>query len=90
MMVTLLKNIIFIHGLEGTSQGVKASLLRGIYPEILTPDFRGDLAARMAYLSASAAGSQGSPVGARADLVSRVGFSQAANKYTRDGLSWRT
>jgi pimeloyl-ACP methyl ester carboxylesterase len=51
MMVTLLKNIIFIHGLEGTSQGVKASLLRGIYPEILTPDFRGDLAARMAYLN---------------------------------------
>jgi len=50
-MVASLSNIIFIHGLEGTSQGVKASLLRGIYPEILTPDFRGALAARMAYLN---------------------------------------
>jgi len=35
--------LIFIHGLEGSSQGVKATLLRGLFPGILTPDFRGSL-----------------------------------------------
>jgi len=49
-MVALLENLIFIHGLEGTSQGIKASLLRGIYPDILTPDFGGDLSTRMSLL----------------------------------------
>lgn len=39
--------LIFIHGLEGTSQGEKARLLRGIFPEILTPDFTGQLEMRM-------------------------------------------
>ncbi|HSF82052.1 MAG TPA: alpha/beta fold hydrolase [Anaerolineales bacterium] len=42
--------LIFIHGLEGSSQGVKASLLRGLFPGILTPDFRGSLEARMELL----------------------------------------
>lgn len=37
----------FIHGLEGSSQGVKATLLRSFFPQILTPDFRGDLNERM-------------------------------------------
>jgi pimeloyl-ACP methyl ester carboxylesterase len=37
----------FIHGLEGTSQGFKAQLLRGSFPEMLIPDFRGSLEARM-------------------------------------------
>lgn len=46
------RRLIFIHGLEGSSQGVKATLLRGLYPEILTPDFPGDLAARMEKLRA--------------------------------------
>jgi pimeloyl-ACP methyl ester carboxylesterase len=50
-MVVLLKKMIFIHGLEGTSQGVKASLLRGIYPHILTPDFQGGLSDRMEKLN---------------------------------------
>jgi pimeloyl-ACP methyl ester carboxylesterase len=44
------QNILFIHGLEGTSQGEKATLLRGIFPDILTPDFRGVLEERMAQL----------------------------------------
>jgi pimeloyl-ACP methyl ester carboxylesterase len=44
--------IIFIHGLEGSSQGVKASLLRRLFPEILTPDFPGSLEQRMAQLNA--------------------------------------
>jgi predicted esterase len=39
--------LVFIHGLEGTSQGEKARLLRGIFPAILTPDFMGSLDARM-------------------------------------------
>ena len=39
--------LIFIHGLEGSSQGVKATLLRESYPGILTPDFRGSLEERM-------------------------------------------
>lgn len=44
------KRLIFIHGLEGTSQGVKATLLRGIFPGIMTPDFRGTLDDRMRML----------------------------------------
>jgi predicted esterase YcpF (UPF0227 family) len=38
---------IFIHGLEGTSQGVKASLFRELYPSMLIPDFPGSLTERM-------------------------------------------
>lgn len=44
------KRMIFIHGLEGTSQGIKAQLLRSLFPEILIPDFTGDLETRMAAL----------------------------------------
>ena len=44
--------IIFIHGLEGSSQGDKARLLRGLFPEMLTPDFRGPLDERMQALVA--------------------------------------
>ena len=40
-------NLIFIHGLYGTSQGVKATLLRERYPHIVIPDFPGDLETRM-------------------------------------------
>lgn len=40
-------NLIFLHGLEGSSQGVKATLLREQFPGILTPDFRGPLSERM-------------------------------------------
>ena len=39
--------LIFIHGLEGTSLGDKAQLLRSIFPGILTPDFTGALEARL-------------------------------------------
>lgn len=41
------RNLIFIHGLEGSSQGVKATLLRDLFPDILIPDFRGSLEERM-------------------------------------------
>jgi len=39
--------LIYIHGLEGTSHGTKATLLRGLFPEMLIPDFRGSLDERM-------------------------------------------
>jgi len=41
------ERLIFIHGLYGSSQGVKATLLREIFPSILTPDLRGELHERM-------------------------------------------
>jgi pimeloyl-ACP methyl ester carboxylesterase len=44
------QRMIFIHGLMGSSQGVKAGLLRGIFPHILTPDFSGSLEERMEQL----------------------------------------
>jgi pimeloyl-ACP methyl ester carboxylesterase len=44
------RHLIFIHGLMGSSQGVKAGLLRGIFPHILTPDFSGSLEERMEQL----------------------------------------
>jgi pimeloyl-ACP methyl ester carboxylesterase len=43
-------HLIFIHGLEGTSQGAKATLLRSLFPATLTPDFHGSLEQRMADL----------------------------------------
>jgi len=44
--------ILFIHGLEGSSQGDKAVLLRSLFPGMLTPNFPGSLAERMAALKA--------------------------------------
>ena len=44
------QNLIYLHGLDGSSQGVKARLLRGLFPGILTPDFSGSLDERMAQL----------------------------------------
>lgn len=43
---------IFIHGLLSSGQGFKARLLRDRLPDILTPDFPGDLDERMAKLEA--------------------------------------
>jgi pimeloyl-ACP methyl ester carboxylesterase len=45
------QNLIFIHGLMGSSQGYKATLLRSKFPGILTPDFRGALDERMQSLN---------------------------------------
>jgi pimeloyl-ACP methyl ester carboxylesterase len=45
------KHLIFIHGLLGDSRGIKATLLRGLFPGILTPDFRGSLEERMEALN---------------------------------------
>ncbi len=42
---------LFIHGLGGSSQGIKAAHLRQIFKDILTPDFQGSLEERMAQLT---------------------------------------
>ncbi len=44
--------LIFIHGLNGSSQGVKANLLRALYPQMSIPDFPGSLEERMDKLAA--------------------------------------
>ena len=44
--------ILFIHGSDSNSQTYKAQVLRGIFPEIVVPDFTGPLGARMAQLEA--------------------------------------
>jgi pimeloyl-ACP methyl ester carboxylesterase len=41
---------IFLHGLESSSQGAKATFLRSLYPDMEIPDFKGSLAERMAAL----------------------------------------
>ena len=38
---------IFLHGLEGSSRGLKATLLKAIFPDIVVPDFEGSLDERM-------------------------------------------
>lgn len=43
-------HLIFLHGLAGDSHGAKATLLRGLFPEMTLPDFSGSLAERMATL----------------------------------------
>ncbi len=46
---------VFIHGLEGSSQGVKASFFRGKYPDMLIEDYVGGFEERMAKLNATLA-----------------------------------
>ena len=43
---------IFLHGLESSSRGAKASFLRQLYPDMLVPDFSGDLSERLHALCA--------------------------------------
>ncbi|RME89232.1 MAG: alpha/beta fold hydrolase [Anaerolineae bacterium] len=45
------KRLIFLHGLESSSQSSKAVLLRSLFPGMLTPDFTGSLEERMAQLA---------------------------------------
>jgi pimeloyl-ACP methyl ester carboxylesterase len=47
---------IFLHGLESSSRGAKATFLQGLYPDMVIPDFTGSLAERMASLRAKLAG----------------------------------
>lgn len=43
---------IFLHGLESSSRGAKATFLRGLYPEMVIPDFKGSLSERLESLYA--------------------------------------
>lgn len=45
------KVLVFIHGLEGNSQGFKARYLRKLFVDIIIPDFLGSLEERMNSLS---------------------------------------
>ena len=44
------KHLIFLHGLESSSQSSKAVLLRGFFPDTVTPDLTGSLDERMKQL----------------------------------------
>jgi pimeloyl-ACP methyl ester carboxylesterase len=44
------RKMIFLHGLESSSQAYKASVMRQAYPELLSPDFKGSLWERMEQL----------------------------------------
>ncbi len=41
-------NRLFIHGLAGSSEGFKVQHLRQVYPDLIAPDFPGDVWERMA------------------------------------------
>lgn len=41
------RNMIFLHGLESSSQTYKASVIRNSFPELIVPDFTGPLEQRM-------------------------------------------
>jgi pimeloyl-ACP methyl ester carboxylesterase len=45
------ERLIFLHGLESSSQGYKAQMLRALFPRMHTPDFRGSIQERMAQLA---------------------------------------
>ena len=38
---------IFIHGQESSSQGTKGIFFRNLFPEMIIPDFSGDVSERM-------------------------------------------
>lgn len=44
------KLLIYLHGLESSSQTYKAALIRTIYPDLIVPDFTGSLDERMQQL----------------------------------------
>ena len=48
--MTIHPKLLFIHGLAGSGQGFKSTYLRGLYPDLFTPDFPGEFWERMAQL----------------------------------------
>ncbi|HUI88141.1 MAG TPA: alpha/beta fold hydrolase [Anaerolineales bacterium] len=44
------RRIMYLHGLDSNSQTYKAAILRGRYPDLITPDFSGSLEERMKQL----------------------------------------
>ncbi len=49
---------IFLHGLESSSRGAKASFLRVLFPDMLIPDFKGTLSVRMVSLESILTGKE--------------------------------
>lgn len=49
--VPITRQLILLHGKEGSSQGFKANYLRQIFPDIITPDFNGSLENRLEQLA---------------------------------------
>ena len=49
---------IFLHGLESSSRGAKASFLRVLFPDMLIPDFKGTLSVRMVLLESILTGKE--------------------------------
>ena len=43
----MMRNMIFLHGLESSSQTYKASVIRDSFPELIVPDFTGPLEQRL-------------------------------------------
>lgn len=51
-MEKIIKNpTIFIHGQESSSQGTKGLFFRALFPEMIIPDFVGDVSTRMSKLN---------------------------------------
>ena len=48
--------LVFIHGLESTSQGTKGQFFRQFFPQMIIEDYTGDFATRMRKLSSLLAG----------------------------------
>ena len=76
---------IFLHGLEGSSKGTKATFLRDLYPEMEIPDFAGSLSERMASLHAILAGQKnviliGSSFGGLMATIFAMEFTDAVDR----------
>ncbi|MGV8059751.1 MAG: alpha/beta fold hydrolase [Smithellaceae bacterium] len=52
----MVNTLVFIHGLESTSQGVKGQFFRQHFPEMIIEDYTGDFSGRMRKLSGLLAG----------------------------------
>lgn len=52
----MVNTLVFIHGLESTSQGVKGQFFREHFPEMIIEDYRGGFVERMRKLSGLLAG----------------------------------
>ena len=50
---------IFLHGLESSSKGSKATFLRQLFPDMIVPDFQGSLEERMKFLGTILKGREG-------------------------------
>ena len=76
---------IFLHGLESSNRGAKATFLRQLYPDITVPNFQGSLSERMTSLHAILAGQKnitvvGSSFGGLMATLFAMGKREAVNR----------